>query len=180
MSSPDNTLRPRNAAGSGAGRASAGASGTGGTGSTGGTSGTSGSSSGRGTDAAQGRDLVEEDEDQGDEEGEDEESPTEAEGESYVEETDWERVGIFGAGLAIGALLGAGVALLLAPQSGADTREAIVTRVRTVRDRVRDRASNTWEDLGDELRHAARRGRKRMRRGLTRSRWAAADAIDRD
>lgn len=174
MSSADNTLRPRNSAGSAAG--AGGPAGAGAAGSAAGAdpdAGTAGGSSGfsaRARAAARAAAGIE------DENEDDEDGALEAEGESYIEETDWQRVGIFGAGLAIGALLGAGAALLLAPQSGAETRDMIVTRVR----RVRDRAGDTWGDLGDELRRAARRGRKRVRRGMTRTRWKAADAIDRD
>jgi hypothetical protein len=68
--------------------------------------------------------------------------------------------GAFGAGLALGVLVGAGAALLLAPRSGEATRAAIGrgTRDLTIR------AGDAWEDLRDELRLAARRGRKRLRR----------------
>ena len=161
MSYADNTLRPRKSPGSsGAAR--------------GGDAEAAAAAAGRAT-AADEHDTDEIGEEE-DDQAEGAEGPTEAEGEPFVDETDWQRVGIFGAGLAIGALLGAGAALLLAPQSGAETRDAIVTRVL----RVRDRAGDAWGDLGDELRRAARRGRKRVRRGITRGRWKAADAIDRD
>src|SRR5438045_3417323 len=39
--------------------------------------------------------------------------------------TDWHQVAIFGAGLAIGIAVGAGVALLTAPQDGAESRADI-------------------------------------------------------
>jgi hypothetical protein len=94
---------------------------------------------------------------------------------SFEEQTDWQRIGIFGAGMAVGLAIGAGAALLLAPQSGEITRELIGEQARSVGGRVVDR----WDDLRDELRAAARRSRKRVRRGVTRGRWAAEDALDR-
>ncbi|MFL5582936.1 MAG: YtxH domain-containing protein [Gemmatimonadaceae bacterium] len=90
------------------------------------------------------------------------------------EELDWRRVSTLGLGLAIGALIGAGAALLLAPQSGEETRELITRGAR----RLRSRAEDGWSDLGAELRTAARRRRKQLRRGVTRGRWAVADLMD--
>ncbi|MGZ8378383.1 MAG: YtxH domain-containing protein, partial [Gemmatirosa sp.] len=65
--------------------------------------------------------------------------------------TDWARVGVFGAGLAIGALLGAGTALLLAPSSGYETRTRLARGARRASTRVADR----WDDLGDTVRQKA-------------------------
>ena len=87
----------------------------------------------------------------------------------------WQRVGIFSAGLAVGLVVGAGAALLFAPQSGEDTRELIGEQARSVTGRVADR----WDDLRDELRAAARRSRRRVRRSVTRGRWAAEDVVER-
>jgi hypothetical protein len=80
----------------------------------------------------------------------------------------------FGAGIAVGALIGAGLALLLAPQSGEATRTMITRGVRRVPDRMHD----AWGDLGDELRYALRRREKRVRRGMRNARWRAADAVE--
>ena len=77
-------------------------------------------------------------------------------------DVDWERAGTFGAGIALGALLGAGVALLLAPHSGADTRR----RLRKAGRRTGTRAADAWADLGEELRHATFRARRKARRSL--------------
>lgn len=85
------------------------------------------------------------------------------------------RAGVFAMGLAIGALLGAGVALLTAPQSGATTRRLIR---RQVSDLTED-AGDVWGDLGAELRHVVNRGRRRLRRKANRARWAAADFVER-
>jgi gas vesicle protein len=89
--------------------------------------------------------------------------------------TDWGRVGVFGAGLAIGALLGAGTALLLAPSSGFETRVRLARGARRAGTRVADR----WDDLGDAVRRKAHRGRTTVERKLTRGRWAAEDAWER-
>jgi len=58
----------------------------------------------------------------------------------------------FLAGLAIGALVGAGVALLFAPQSGSDTRRAVSRRAKHLAREARDR----YDDAKDKLRRARR------------------------
>jgi hypothetical protein len=98
----------------------------------------------------------------------------EPEGSSYEESTDWGRIGIFAAGLAAGLTIGAGVALLLAPASGEETREYLTHRARS----LRGRADDGWDDLRGELRWLARRGRQSLRRGVTRSRWKAEDLVE--
>lgn len=65
----------------------------------------------------------------------------------------------FLAGLAIGAVLGASVALLTAPQSGKRTRRQIV---RVVSD-TGERARGHWDEIGGQQRRY-RRGRRRVRR----------------
>lgn len=97
------------------------------------------------------------------------------------DDTDWARVGAFGAGIALGALIGAGAALLLAPQSGPELRRGIALRARGARLDARD----AWDELGDQLddlRRSARRklrGKRRdARRSVTRGRWAVEDALD--
>jgi hypothetical protein len=61
---------------------------------------------------------------------------------------DWNNIGLFTAGIAVGAILGATVALLLAPASGDQTRHSIARRFRGENDDV-------WEDLAEELELAA-------------------------
>ena len=100
---------------------------------------------------------------------------TEPMGFSYEEPMDWARLGVFGLGLALGALLGGGAALLLAPVSGEEVRADLGRRARGMRADARD----AWDDLRDELEWAARRGRRRMSRGVTRGSWAAEDLLDR-
>jgi hypothetical protein len=89
-------------------------------------------------------------------------------------EVDWERVALFGAGVAVGAALGAGVAVLLTPYSGEEIRAAIVGTGARLAHQGRD----AWDDLRDELRWAARRGRRRLGRRVQRARWAAEDFLD--
>ena len=91
-------------------------------------------------------------------------------GRSFEEERDWRGAGILSLGIIAGALVGAGVALLFAPQSGEETRERIADRAR----RLGDRADAGWDDLRDEL----RRLRRRSRRAATRGRWKVEDVLD--
>ena len=106
----------------------------------------------------------------GDDEPYDVEESPEPTGESYEEERDWRGAGVLSLGIIAGALVGAGVALLFAPQSGEETRERIVTRAR----RLGVRADESWDDLRDEL----RRLRRRSRRAATRGRWKVEDILD--
>ena len=94
-------------------------------------------------------------------------------GSSFRRSVDWEHVGLVGAGLLVGALVGAGTALLLAPQSGIETRAAIRRRAFG----ARHRATDAWDDLANDLAALTRRGRRRARRALRRARWRASDAI---
>jgi gas vesicle protein len=89
-------------------------------------------------------------------------------------EVDWERVAVFGTGIALGAALGAGVALLFAPLSGEDARAAIARRSARIANQGRD----VWDELRDELEWAAKRGKRRVGRRVQRARWAAEDFID--
>ena len=59
----------------------------------------------------------------------------------------------FAAGLLIGALVGAGVALLFAPQSGDDTRRLIQRKAKRLTADARDR----FDDVKDRVRDARRR-----------------------
>jgi len=57
----------------------------------------------------------------------------------------------------IGAVLGAGIALLVAPQAGWETRRSITRRARSIRD-----SDGSWTKLGRELKRAARAKRKSL------------------
>lgn len=65
----------------------------------------------------------------------------------------------FFAGILLGAVIGAGIALLAAPQGGKRTRREL-TRVAS---RVRDAAEDGWGEIGDEVRSAVKAGRRRIR-----------------
>ena len=86
-------------------------------------------------------------------------------------EFDWERLAVFGAGIAIGAMLGAGVTMFTAPVSGPDARRAVRRGAR----RALWRGQDAWEDLRDELAAATLRRKKQLRRGRRRLRndWQA-------
>lgn len=94
-------------------------------------------------------------------------------GSPYRRTVDWEHVGLVGAGLLIGAVVGASAALLLTPTSGHETRTAIRRKARG----AQHRANDAWGDLAAELAAVARRGRRRARRALRRARWRASDVI---
>jgi|SRR3954453_14547300 gas vesicle protein len=76
---------------------------------------------------------------------------------------------VFAAGIVVGIAVGAGVALLFAPDSGIETRRSIVRRSRRVGRRSRD----AWDDLRDELRNAVRNRRRAWRLKRQRARDAA-------
>ncbi len=97
-----------------------------------------------------------------------------ASGRGRADGPEWERVGWLGAGIAIGTVLGAAIALLYAPQSGLQTRAAIRHRGRAFATRGRD----AWDELAEELGKVARRRMKQVRRKATRAQWAAEDWRD--
>ena len=96
-------------------------------------------------------------------------------GRSYSEDSQWRNAAIFGAGVALGALIGAGAALLYAPQSGEETRELISERAQRFGGRIGERIDDARGDLNWYM----RRGRRKLRRGATRGRWASQDLADR-
>ena len=89
-------------------------------------------------------------------------------------DVDWARAGTFGSGIAIGALVGAGLALLLAPQSGVEMRRSISRAGQ----RAGTRAADAWGGLGDDWRVASARARRGVHRGARRGRRSANDAAD--
>jgi len=68
----------------------------------------------------------------------------------------------FVVGLVLGALVGAGTALLLAPERGEVTRRRIGRRVR----RFRQGAAERMEDVRDSAERELRRAKRRVRRHL--------------
>ena len=79
-------------------------------------------------------------------------------------ETGWQEIALFGAGLALGVILGAGGALLTAPRTGAETRAALGARASRFRRSTARRSRNAWDELRDEIREAKRSLRNRKRR----------------
>src|SRR5690606_3106089 len=77
---------------------------------------------------------------------------------------DWGRMAAFAAGILVGAIAGASTALLMAPQSGWETRDQLSRQAR----RVRGRAVDTLDDWGYDVRRKARKTRRRARRALNR------------
>lgn len=86
-------------------------------------------------------------------------APTESRG-----ETDWQEVALFGAGLALGVILGAGGALLTAPRTGAETRAALGARAARLRRSSARHSQTAWDELRDEIRQAKRKLKNRKRR----------------
>ena len=78
------------------------------------------------------------------------------------DELDWNRLALFATGALVGAAVGAGAALLFAPQTGEETRRDLAREGR----RIRHRTADAWDDLRDELQWAARRGKRRVARSL--------------
>jgi len=66
------------------------------------------------------------------------------------------------AGIAVGALVGAGIALLFAPQSGEDTRRDLSRKARSIRDDAADRL----EDVSARTRREFNRRRRQLRERL--------------
>jgi YtxH-like protein len=96
-------------------------------------------------------------------------------GRSYSESMQWRHAAIFGAGVALGALIGAGTALLYAPRSGEEMREMLSERAQKFGGRIGDRFGDARGDLGWYM----HRGRRKLRRGAERGRWAGQDLADR-
>lgn len=94
-------------------------------------------------------------------------------GEPYSEDRNWGKIGGFGAGIVVGALIGAGVALFFAPQTGKSLRAGLARDGR----RLRSRADDAFDDLRDELRIAARRARRKLRHRVRDTTWKAEDKI---
>ncbi len=97
----------------------------------------------------------------------------EAEGDEEEEE-EIEPRGGFVAGLLVGLVLGAGVALLLAPAEGARTRTRLARRLR----RLRRRAGPTLDHAARLTRRELERRRRRLQARLDRLADEARDRFD--
>jgi hypothetical protein len=69
---------------------------------------------------------------------------------------------IFVAGIAVGALVGVATALLMAPQSGVDTRRALARQSK----RLARRSREALEDFGDEFKRQRSAVRRRIASAL--------------
>ena len=78
-------------------------------------------------------------------------------GRPYKNVPDAKSAGMLGVGMIIGAVLGAGIALLVAPQAGWETRRSIAKRAGSM-----GKGAGAWTRLGRELRKAARAKRKAL------------------
>lgn len=92
-------------------------------------------------------------------------------GKPYKTVADSHSAGMLGVGMIIGAVLGAGIALLVAPQAGWETRRSLTSRARSLRG-----GTNAWTRLGRELKRAARAKRKAMELEAKRHTIAARQA----
>jgi gas vesicle protein len=79
----------------------------------------------------------------------------------------------FIAGLAIGALAGATLAMILAPQSGEDTRDLLVAKAREAGERARDTAGDA-SDLLSRGRQIVADARSRIDDAIAEGKDAAA------
>ena len=82
-----------------------------------------------------------------------------ARGRSFDEPRNWKQLGTLAAGIAAGAMAGAGLALLFTSKTGPQRRAGIARRARHFGHDTEQR----WEDLGFALKEAARSARDRFR-----------------
>ncbi|MHB1317187.1 MAG: YtxH domain-containing protein [Anaerolineae bacterium] len=86
--------------------------------------------------------------------------------------------GAFFTGLLVGGLLGAGSMLLLAPQSGKDTREQIQEEGITLRDQVTETVEGAVKQARGTSRHMAADLRKEGKQLQKRGRAALKDQVE--
>ena len=80
-------------------------------------------------------------------------------GRPYQETRNWKQLGLLAAGIAAGAAVGAGVALLVTDKTGPQRRAGIARKAR----HLGHDAEQRWEDLAFALKEAARGTRDRFR-----------------
>ena len=90
-------------------------------------------------------------------------------GKPYEEARDWGKIALIAGGIAAGAAIGAGLALLFTDETGPERRAGIARRAR----RFGHDAEQRWDDLAFELKEAARAAREKLR--FRRARKQAAD-----
>lgn len=82
-----------------------------------------------------------------------------------------------GLGVLLGAVIGAGTALLLAPASGDDTRRVLRRNARRLAARTGETIGDAWEDADDAARRLARRGAKVGRKAASRVQVRLRDTV---
>lgn len=91
-----------------------------------------------------------------------------------VDEADASRgVGTFAAGVVFGAFLGAGIALMFAPERGDKTRRRLRRRLQ----RLREETADGLERAGSRTRRDLGRRKRRLEAGLERAAERARDAL---
>jgi gas vesicle protein len=95
--------------------------------------------------------------------------------EEFLEEEAQHWVGVgFAAGILLGAALGAGVAVLFAPDKGSRTRRRISQRVRDLRENAEEKLDDARHDAGRTL----TRQRRKIRGAVKRTTGRARDVVD--
>jgi gas vesicle protein len=84
----------------------------------------------------------------------------------------------FGLGLLVGAVVGASAALLLAPDSGEETRRKIRREARRLYLRSGNAVGGLWEEADRSTRGLRKSASKKLRGSMKRGRRYAADAAD--
>lgn len=93
----------------------------------------------------------------------------------FLEEEAQHWVGVgFAAGILLGAALGAGVAVLFAPDKGSRTRRRLGQRMRDLRENAEERVEDARQDAGRTL----NRQRRKIRGAVTRTAKRARGAVD--
>ena len=93
-------------------------------------------------------------------------------------ETDWQQVAIFGAGLTLGIALGAGVALLTAPQAGEETRADLRRKARRASRMLGRHSHDAWLDVRAEVRGMTRALSRRKARSAAERELERESAVD--
>ncbi len=95
--------------------------------------------------------------------------------EEFLEEEAQHWVGVgFAAGILLGAALGAGVAVLFAPDKGSRTRRRLGRRMRDLRENAEERVDDARQDAGRTL----NRQRRKIRGAVTRTAKRARGVVD--
>lgn len=84
----------------------------------------------------------------------------------------------FGIGLLVGAIVGAGAALLLAPTTGEQTRRTLRNGAQRLYSQSGDFVGEVWENADDAIRPLRKSASRKVREGMKRGRSYVDDAAD--